>query len=96
MANPKEVHFFDDESQFLGGSPDYETYRRYFPFKESAVMYGGATPIYFYCSGFDAKNLLIQLAYQDHRPASKSDRTGLVALAHGDESKSRWTLAFSL
>lgn len=50
MAKTKEVHFFDSEEYFRTGSADYEAYHHYFTGKPSTVIYGEATPIYFYWS----------------------------------------------
>lgn len=50
MANEKEVHFFDDEDRFGGGTPDYEVYHRNFNRSDSKSIYGEATPIYCYWS----------------------------------------------
>jgi len=50
MADSKEVHFFDEEAHFATGAPDYEVYHRNFGVKDSALIYGEATPIYFYWS----------------------------------------------
>lgn len=48
MAAKKEVHFFDKESFFLNGSPEYSQYHAYFSPKASHRVVGEATPIYTY------------------------------------------------
>src|ERR1700683_4224262 len=50
MADSKEVHFFDEEAHFASGVPNYEVYHRNFSMKDSTLIYGEATPIYFYWS----------------------------------------------
>lgn len=48
MADPKEVHFFDNEAQFANGKPDYSRYHAFFQPKRSHKVLGEATPIYMY------------------------------------------------
>jgi hypothetical protein len=48
MANGKELHFFDTESNFLNVKPDYSIYHSAFSSKPSHKMLGEATPIYMY------------------------------------------------
>ncbi len=48
MAIQKEVHFFDNETLFLNGSPDYSQYHAYFRPEASHRVAGEATPIYMY------------------------------------------------
>lgn len=48
MADKKEVHFFDDESHFLKGKPDYSKYHSFFSPIKSHKLMGEATPIYMY------------------------------------------------
>jgi hypothetical protein len=48
MADAKEVHFFDDESLFCKGKPDYRLYHQHFPSHEVGKLRGEATPIYMY------------------------------------------------
>ena len=47
MANPKEVHFFDNESKFIS-SPDYSSYHSHFKPHSADQVLGEATPIYMY------------------------------------------------
>jgi hypothetical protein len=48
MANGKELHFFDTESNFLNVKPDYSIYHSAFSPKPSHKVLGEATPIYMY------------------------------------------------
>lgn len=48
MADAKEVHFFDNESLFDNGRPDYSKYHSSFNPKTSHRLIGEATPIYMY------------------------------------------------
>lgn len=48
MADCKEAHFFDNEANFSGGSPDYSKYHALFKPLKSHKMLGEATPIYMY------------------------------------------------
>lgn len=48
MADKKETHFFDNESHFLNGEPDYSKYHSYFNPKKPHKLIGEATPIYMY------------------------------------------------
>jgi hypothetical protein len=48
MADPKEVHFFDNEANFVNGQPDYSTYHAFFQPRRSHKVLGEATPIYMY------------------------------------------------
>jgi len=48
MANPKEVHFFDNEFIFANGHPNYNEYHSFFSPNESKKLLGEATPIYMY------------------------------------------------
>jgi hypothetical protein len=47
MASKKEVHFFDDDSNF-GESVEYSKYHSYFEISEPRKILGEATPIYMY------------------------------------------------
>lgn len=47
-ADMKEVHFFDNESHFHKGNPDYSKYHSVFGPKKSHKLMGEATPIYMY------------------------------------------------
>jgi hypothetical protein len=58
MANGKELHFFDTESNFLNVKPDYSIYHSAFSSKPSHNMLGEATPIYMYW--FDAPKRIWQ------------------------------------
>jgi len=49
MSHQKEVHFFDDESQFSDGClPDYRHYHSYFQGAKEGMLWGEVTPIYIY------------------------------------------------
>ena len=48
MAEKKEVHFFDDETEFRNGPPNYSNYHSAFTPKEQHKFVGEATPIYMY------------------------------------------------
>ncbi len=48
MADRKEVHFFDDESLFSNGKPDYSKYHSFFSLRAANKLTGEATPIYMY------------------------------------------------
>ncbi len=48
MANRKEVHFFDNETNFSRGKPDYFKYHSYFSPKKNHRIMGETTPIYMY------------------------------------------------
>lgn len=48
MANCKEVHFFDDESNFQAEKIDYSKYHAAFDIQAHGKLYGEATPIYMY------------------------------------------------
>jgi len=48
MANKKELHFFDNDENFMDTNPDYVRYHNYFSLKESHSIIGEATPIYMY------------------------------------------------
>jgi hypothetical protein len=48
MADAKEVHFFDNESLFRNGKPDYRQYHQHFPPHEEGKLRGEATPVYMY------------------------------------------------
>lgn len=48
MADKKEVHFFDNESFYANGKPDYSIYHSFFSPKPSHKLVGEATPIYMY------------------------------------------------
>ncbi len=48
MASKKEVHFFDTETNFTHGRPDYYMYHSFFNPNESQKLLGEATPIYMY------------------------------------------------
>lgn len=48
MAHQKELHFFDNELLFAGGTPDYLAYQAFFSPKTSHRLLGEATPIYMY------------------------------------------------
>jgi hypothetical protein len=48
MAERKEVHFFDNETIFRNGTPDYSEYHSAFAPKEQHRFLGEATPIYMY------------------------------------------------
>jgi hypothetical protein len=47
-AGQKEVHFFDNESHFADGKPDYSQYHRWFNPARAHRVLGEATPIYMY------------------------------------------------
>ncbi|MBX7245317.1 MAG: sulfotransferase domain-containing protein [Candidatus Sumerlaeaceae bacterium] len=48
MADRKEVHFFDNDSRFTGGEPNYFRYHAYFSPRSSHKILGEATPVYMY------------------------------------------------
>ena len=48
MATTKEVHFFDNESNFETDDIDYNQYHQFFSFSNDDKVYGEATPIYSY------------------------------------------------
>lgn len=48
MADTKEVHFFDNEEIFAGGSPDYSRYHAAFRPSSEHKTVGESTPIYMY------------------------------------------------
>lgn len=48
MAKEKEVHFFDTESYFTEGKPDYSIYHSFFNAQPSHRLLGEATPSYMY------------------------------------------------
>lgn len=48
MATKKEVHFFDDEEQFLSSPVNYLNFEDQFDFSTQKKIYGEATPIYMY------------------------------------------------
>ncbi|MEL7085014.1 MAG: sulfotransferase domain-containing protein [Cyanobacteria bacterium J06597_1] len=48
MANEKEVHFFDRDSYFSNGRPDYSQYHACFTLERADQLVGEATPIYMY------------------------------------------------
>lgn len=48
MADPKEVHFFDNEDHFANGKPNYSRYHDFFQPKRSHKVLGEASPIYMY------------------------------------------------
>jgi hypothetical protein len=48
MANRKEVHFFDNETFYAHGKPDYSIYHSSFSPRASHRLAGEATPIYMY------------------------------------------------
>ncbi len=48
MADTKEVHFFDNESFFQSGKPDYSHYHSFFHPRPAHRLTGEATPIYMY------------------------------------------------
>jgi hypothetical protein len=48
MAKKKEVHFFDDETNFAGKSVDYSRYHSFFSRRRLQRLYGEATPNYMY------------------------------------------------
>ena len=48
MANNKEVHFFDNESNFLKKDHDYSKYHSFFSPQKKHDVIGEATPIYMY------------------------------------------------
>lgn len=47
MAKQKEVHFFDNETNFEQ-EPRYDIYHQYFDFTNTSKLKGEATPIYMY------------------------------------------------
>jgi len=47
MANSKELHYFDDESEFYN-KPDYNKYHKNFRCEEHSKVIGEVTPIYMY------------------------------------------------
>jgi hypothetical protein len=47
MAGVKEVHFFDEESNFID-APDYNKYHKCFEGNPGALARGEVTPIYMY------------------------------------------------
>jgi hypothetical protein len=47
MASTKEVHFFDNESQFVNAAPDYNRYHSFFDPSKNNLL-GESTPIYAY------------------------------------------------
>ena len=48
MATKKEVHFFDNDTFFANGNPDYRTYHSYFNPSPSHKLLGEVTPAYMY------------------------------------------------
>ena len=48
MPKEKELHFFDEESNFTDNKPNYENYHKYFDLSGPAHLLGEATPIYMY------------------------------------------------
>ena len=48
MASCKEVHFFDHDQYFTGGTPDYDHYHSFFESGEARRVVGEATPAYMY------------------------------------------------
>lgn len=48
MAKCKEVHFFDNDNNFVHSRADYESYHSHFLPSESQRLLGEATPIYMY------------------------------------------------
>lgn len=48
MADPKEVHFFDDDRNFSSGSPEYSKYHAFFSPENTHRLLGEATPSYMY------------------------------------------------
>ena len=48
MARRKQVHFFDEDSHFANGSPDYSIYHAAFDAGVGRRLTGEATPIYMY------------------------------------------------
>lgn len=48
MATTKEVHFFDNESNFENKNVDYNQYHQFFSLSNADKIYGEATPIYSY------------------------------------------------
>jgi hypothetical protein len=47
-AGRKEVHFFDNETHFANGQPDYSHYHRWFNPQPTHRVLGETTPIYLY------------------------------------------------
>lgn len=48
MGNNKELHFFDNETNFTESTTNYSKYNNCFDFKDNKTVYGEATPIYMY------------------------------------------------
>ena len=48
MGNNKELHFFDNETNFSKSKTNYSNYHNCFDFKDNKTVYGEATPIYMY------------------------------------------------
>ena len=48
MASQKEVHFFDDDSNFQSGAPDYSRYHAAFSAANHARVLGESTPTYMF------------------------------------------------
>ncbi|MFT5239381.1 MAG: hypothetical protein ACI9X0_000341 [Kiritimatiellia bacterium] len=48
MADKKELHFFDKESNFIEGKPDYSKYHSWFGPQKAHKLMGESTPIYLY------------------------------------------------
>jgi len=48
MAEKKELHYFDDDSLFLDGKPDYSEYHSWFSPNDAHKLLGEATPSYMY------------------------------------------------
>ncbi len=48
MANPKELHFFDEDDMFRTKPPRYDVYNKAFSPTDSSQILGEATPIYMY------------------------------------------------
>lgn len=48
MGKRKELHFFDNEAQFVDSKPDYDYYEQQIEYKKEAIAFGETTPIYIF------------------------------------------------